>query len=492
MGTVETSILLLVLLGACLVALLLVLVARREAEAVREQAREYAASVRAAASDQAKDVAGRDARVTERERNVETEKHRLEEVTARVETERAAAADLRATLESERERLAELERQIDHQLAETAGLTVDAAHDRLVRRLVDDARQEALDKSRRHEEKVRKESESRARRIIVDAVGRLALSTSTQAAVTVVPLPSPDLKGPIIGKDGRNIRAFEALTGVTMIVDDQSDDVVLSCFDAERREIARVALERLVGDGRVNLDRIESAVAQATRETVERVQASGLTAAQQAGVRGLPAELISIVGQLAYRTSAGQNVQEHLVEAALIAATIAAEVGADAESARRAAFLHDIGKGATRPEAGTHAAEGARLAAQHGESSIVVNAIAAHHDEVPAESIEAVIVQIADSISAARPGARREDPGAFMRRMDELENHVSQVPGVAKVVVMASGHEVRVVVEPEAVPDSALTELADQIARDIAARDLVLGQVTVTVVRELRARATAG
>ncbi|PFG35917.1 metal dependent phosphohydrolase [Flavimobilis soli] len=492
MGTAETSFLLLVLLGACLVALLLVLVARREAEAVREQAREYAASVREAVTSQAKDVASRDERVTERERGVEVEKQRLAGTASRLETERAELDALREQAELERRRLVALERQIDQQLAETAGLTVSDAHERLVRRLVDDARQEALDKARRHEEQVRKDSESRARRIIVDAVGRLALPTSTQAAVSVVPLPSPDLKGPVIGKDGRNIRAFEALTGVTMIVDDQSDDVVLSCFDAERREVARVALERLVADGRVNLDRIETAVAEATRETAERVQASGLAAAQDAGVRGLPPELLTVVGQLAYRASAGQNVQEHLVETALIAASVAADVGADVESARRAGFLHDIGKGVTRPEAGTHAAEGARLAAQHGESPVVVNAIAAHHDEVPTESIEAVIVQIADAISAARPGARREDPNAFVRRMEELEKHVSGVPGVSKVIVMASGHEVRVVVEPGAVPDSALSGLADQIARDIADRDLVLGQVTVTVVRELRARATAG
>ncbi len=185
-------------------------------------------------------------------------------------------------------------------------------------------------------------------------------------------------------------------------------------------------------------------------------------------------------------------MQEHLVETALIAAAIAAEVGADAESARRAGFLHDLGKGVSRGGAGTHAAEGARLASQHGESPVIVNAIAAHHDEVPTETIEAVIVQIADAISAARPGARREDASVFVRRMDELERHVSHVDGVSGVVVMASGHEVRVVVEPDAVPDSALADLADQIARDIAERDLVLGQVTVTVVRELRARATAG
>ncbi len=492
MGTVETSILLLVLLGACLVALLLVLVARREAEAVREQAREYAASVRETASGQARDVASRDERVTERERSVEAERQRLEGVEARLGADRADIAALKDALESERSRLEALERQVDQQLADSAGLSVGDARDQLVRRLLDDARQEALDKARRHEEQIRKDSEARARRIIVDAVGRLSLPTSAQAAVSVVPLPSPDLKGPVIGKDGRNIRAFEALTGVTMIIDDQSDDVVLSCFDAERREIARVALERLVADGRINLDRIETAVAEATRQTAERVQASGLAAAQQAGVRGLPPELLTIVGQLSYRTSAGQNVQEHLVETALIAAAIAAEVGADAESSRRAGFLHDLGKGVSRAGAGTHAAEGARLASQHGESPVVVNAIAAHHDEVPAETIEAVIVQIADAISAARPGARREDANAFVRRMDELERHVSHVAGVSAVVVMASGHEVRVVVEPDAVPDSALAGLADQIARDIAARDLVLGQVTVTVVRELRARATAG
>ncbi len=247
MGTVETSILLLVLLGACLVALLLVLVARREAEAVREQARDYAASVRETAIGQAKDVAGRDERVTERERSVEAERQRLEGVEARLVSDRAAIAALQDTVESERLRLEDLERQVDQQLADSAGLSVSDARDQLVRRLLDDARQEALDKARRHEEQVRKESEARARRIIVDAVGRLSLPTSAQAAVSVVPLPSPDLKGPVIGKDGRNIRAFEALTGVTMIIDDQSDDVVLSCFDAERREARPQSASRRAG-----------------------------------------------------------------------------------------------------------------------------------------------------------------------------------------------------------------------------------------------------
>ena len=485
MGTVETSMLLLVLLGACLVALLLVLVARREAEAVRAQARADVSGLRASLDERAE-------RVAERERSVAADRRRIESSSARIEAEREELAQRARALDAARAQVAAAEGTLTEQLAETAGLSVTEAHDRLVRRLTEESRHELLAVARRQEVQVRRESEERARAIIVDAVNRLAVPTSAQAAVTVVPLPAPELKGPVIGKDGRNIRAFEALTGVTVVIDDQSDDVVLSCFDPGRREVAEVALQRLLADGRINLERIEAAVADATQETAARTRTSGIDAAATAGVRGIPPEILGIVGQLRFRASSGQVVQDHLVETARLAASIAAEVGADVETARRAGFLHDVGKGVTGPGSGTHAAAGARLADLHGESAVVVNAIAAHHGEVPVESLEGVIVQIADAISAARPGARREDPHAHVRRMEELERVVAQTAGVSRVLAMGSGHDVRVVVEPDVVPDDELGPLAGRIARDIAALDLVLGQVTVTVVRELRAQATAG
>jgi len=279
---------------------------------------------------------------------------------------------------------------------------------------------------------------------------------------------------------------------VNVLIDDTPDSVMLSCFDAERREVAQVALESLIADGRIHPQRIETAYAEALAGAPERAIAAGHDAAEQAGIGTLHPDLIRTMGQLRLRTSFGQNVLAHLVESAQIAATMAAEVGADVDLARRATFLHDIGKALTADLPGTHAHVGAELARQCGEPPAVVNAIAAHHDEVPPETVEAVLVQAADACSAARPGARRDDADQFVERMDQIERLVAEHSGVRRVLAMSAGREVRVLVEPESVDDIQLPGLAVAIAKHIETDLSYPGEIKVTVIREIRASATAG
>lgn len=476
------------LLGACLVALLLVWVARREAEAARRQAREDVAEIREETRAQQAEVARRSERLDERE----------EQLAARERESQELAAELKFRqdeLASERSRVArEVVEHRDEMLAELAGLaetTPAEARAELVRRLTEQAEREAATHVRRADAKARRSAESKARRILVTAMQRLAAPSSAQSSVSIVPLPSEDMKGRIIGKEGRNIRTFEAVTGVNVVIDETPDAVTLSSHDVERREVAQVALAALVEDGRIHPQRIEAAYADALAGVEARAEAVGHEAAETAGVDGLHPELVAILGRLRLRSSYGQNVLAHLVESAQIAALVAAEVGADVDTARRAALLHDIGK--AYPEArGTHAAVGAELAARYGEDDIVVNAIAAHHDEVEPATVEAVLVQVADACSAARPGARRDDAEAYTERIAKVERLVAELPGVRKVLAMSAGREIRVMVEPDAVPDSDLGSLASQVARTIEAERAYPGEITVTVIRELRASATAG
>lgn len=489
--------LVLVLLLACLVALILVLVARREAAAVRAQAREDVASLKDELHVRAAEADRRTARLDDERARLEADRVQLAEDRARItrlaESLDARTASLAAQETALAARTAEHEARVAEELAQIAGTTVEQARTRLADDLAERAARDVEARLRRTERRLRAESEARARSILTTAVERLAVETSRQLSVAVVPLPSPELKGPIIGRDGRNIKAFEALTGVNLIVDDSDDHVQISSFDAERREIAQQSLERMLADGRINLERMERVVATVTDEAEERSRESARHAIDEARVRRpLHPELEERVGRLRLRTSYGQVVLQHLVECALLARSIAGEIGADAEVAARAAFLHDVGKAVPAGERGSHARAGAELAARCGEPDIIVNAIAAHHGEVPAESVEAVIVQIADAISASRPGARREDGDSHVERLEALERAVAAHPGVARALALSSGHDVRVVVEPGVVGDDDLEGLAAQIASAISETQAVPGEVRVTVVRELRATATAG
>lgn len=510
------------LLAACLVALVLVLLARREASAVRKQAQEDVQSIRDEARSALADAQRREARAVdreeaaaaaersagERERSaraaedaaVDLRRQAAEQVAvaSTAAAEQLAAAERTATqavTTAERtvaERLAAAEREATERLEATSGLTAVEARAELLRQLTAEASTAATASVRRIEAQARRTAESRARRVLATAVQRTAVATSSQSTLTLLPLPSDEMKGRIIGKEGRNIRLFEALTGVNVLVDETPDTVVLSCFDAERREVAQVTLEALMADGRINPQRIEAAYAEAVAGADDRADEAGHDAAERAGVRGLDEQLVRVLGRLRLRTSFGQNVLDHLVESALLAAQVAGEIGADVDVARRSALLHDIGKALTGEVPGTHAQVGAALAARHGESAVVVNGIAAHHDEVPAETVEAVLVQVADAMSAARPGARREDVDQHVERLEQLEELVAGHAGVRRALAMAAGREMRVVVEPSQVPDTDLGRLAVEIARHIEQDLSYPGEIKVTVVREVRASATAG
>jgi ribonuclease Y len=488
------------LLGACLVALVLVLVARREASVQRARAEEDVTSIKDEARAMLADVERRERRLTEREQQVAVTRSEAEGLERRARADAEAAAEARRAGEraleearrSAADRVAEAEQAALVELESATGLTADDARAELTRRVVEQAQNDAAAQVRRAEAQARRTAETRARRIVTTAVQRLAVPTSSQSALTVLALPSDEMKGRIIGKEGRNIRSFEALTGVNVLVDDQPDAVVLSSFDTERREVAQVALEALMADGRIHPQRIEQAYAEALAGADERTDAAGHDAAERAGVGGLHPTLVRTLGRLRLRTSYGQNVLEHLVETAQLAAALAAEVGADVDVSRRGAFLHDLGKALTAEVPGTHAAVGADLARRHGESAVIVNAIAAHHDEVPPETVEAVLVQVADAISAARPGARREELDQYVERIDKLEQLVAAHAGVRRALAMSAGREVRVVVEPSEVDDYALPQLAVAIARHIEADLAYPGEIKVTVVREIRASATAG
>jgi ribonuclease Y len=320
---------------------------------------------------------------------------------------------------------------------------------------------------------------------------RVAADHTAEHTVSVVHLPSDEMKGRIIGREGRNIRAFEAITGVNLVIDDSPGAVLISCFDPVRRERARVALEALVADGRIHPGRIEAAVEAAAAEVDRIIDRAGAEAVETVGVSGLHPELVTILGTLRFRTSDGQNVLGHLVESAHIAGMMAAELGVDVPLVKRCAFLHDIGKALTHEIEGTHAMIGADLARRYGEPEDVVHAIAAHHDEIPPETVEAVLVQAADACSGGRPGARREALESYVERLHKLEEIASAHAGVDKVFAMSAGRDVRVMVQPELVSDDEADLMARDIAKQVANELTYPGQIKITVIRESRATATA-
>jgi ribonucrease Y len=379
----------------------------------------------------------------------------------------------------ESRRRAELER--------VSGLTADEARQALIEEVEAEARRQAGLALRRIEEDARHEAERRARSILATATQRLAAPHAIQATTQLVRLPNDEMKGRVIGRDGRNIHALEQLTGVDVIVDDTPSAVRLSSFDGMRREVARLTLERLVADGRIHPARCEEAFGQATREIEDRIVEEGERAALDANVNGLHPELIEMLGGLQFRTSYGQNVLAHLLESSYLAALIALELGAAADIARRAALLHDIGKAADQDAAGTHAQVGAGLARRYGESEAVAHAIEAHHDEVEPRSVEAVVVQAADALSGARPGARGDSLDAYVTRLHDLEALASRHAGVEKVYAMQAGREIRVMVDPGEVDDPGAALISHEIAAAIERELSYPGRIKITVIRESRA-----
>jgi ribonuclease Y len=395
--------------------------------------------------------------------------------------------DQTRAIEAEREQLARRCREHEQALEEISGLSAGQAKDRLMAQITDQVRHECARHVRQIEEETKRDAERRVRSILSIAMQRLAASHAAETTVSVVQLPSDDMKGRIIGREGRNIRALENLTGVDFIIDDTPSAVVLSAFDGVRREIARMTLEKLLADGRIHPARIEEAYYQAKSELESHLQEAGEDAAFQSGVQGLDSEIVKTLGRLKFRTSYGQNVLAHSIECAQLAAMMAEELGASPKTAARAALLHDIGKAVSHEVEGPHALVGGDMARRHGESEAVAHAMEAHHNEVEPQTVEAVIVQAADALSGARPGARGESLESYVKRLRELELIASRHTGVEKVYAMQAGREIRVIVEPTALDDDAAMLLSREIAREIERELEYPGQIKVTVIRESRA-----
>jgi ribonuclease Y len=389
-----------------------------------------------------------------------------------------------AEREQELERLMGEERR---RLEALAGISAEQAKAELIHRLEAEAEADAANRLREIRESARRNAEREARKIVALAVQRIAAEQTAEISVSAVSLPNDEMKGRIIGREGRNIRAFELATGVDVIIDDTPDTVVVSCFEPVRREVARLALEKLVSDGRIHPGRIEEVVNKARREVEAGIIETGEQAAYETGVTGLHPELIKLIGRMKWRTSYGQNILNHSKEVSFLAGIMAAELGLDVAMAKRGALLHDIGKVLTHEHEGTHVQLGVEVATKYGEHPLVVNCIAAHHDDVPHESEVSVLVQAADAISGSRPGARREAFETYVKRLEGLERIASSYRGVEKVFAIQAGREIRVLVMPDDVDDVRMASLSEEIARRIEAELQYPGQIKVVVIRETRA-----
>jgi ribonuclease Y len=372
------------------------------------------------------------------------------------------------------------------ELERISGLSAEEAKRLLIQSLENEALREAQIKINLIEQEAQLTAERKARDIVVATIQRIATDVSSEVTVSTVSLPNDEMKGRIIGREGRNIRTLETLTGVDVIIDDTPEAVVISCFDPIRKEIARVALERLISDGRIHPARIEEIVQKVTKEVSQTIYEEGEKVLFELGIHNMTPEGIRALGRLHYRTSYGQNVLDHSKEVALIASALAAELGADAAICKRAALLHDIGKGVEANGEGNHAELGMELARRISEDSRVVNAIGAHHNDVEPASLEAVVVQIADAISASRPGARRETLDNYLKRLESLEKIADSFPGVDKAYAIQAGREVRIMVNNDEVDDEGAKNLAKSIARKIEAELKYPGRIKVTIIRETR------
>jgi ribonuclease Y len=399
----------------------------------------------------------------------------------------AALAQRLAELDRDREALAQRRQALELELEKVSGMSAATAKQLLLKEVEEQSKHEAARRIRQIEEQTKREAERRVRNILSVCMQRLAAGHAAETTVSVVQLSADDMKGRIIGREGRNIRALENLTGVDFIIDDTPGAVVLSGFDGVRREVARLTLEKLLQDGRIHPARIEEMYYQAKSELESHVVELGEQGVFDAGVQGLHPELIKLLGRLKFRTSYGQNVLAHSIEVARLAAMMAEELGASAKTARRAALLHDIGKAVTHEVEGPHALVGGELARKYGESEAVAHAMEAHHNEVEPQTIEAVIVQAADALSGARPGARGESLEQYVKRLRDLEQIATRHKGVDKVYAMQAGREIRVMVAPGAIDDDAASLLSYEIAREIEKELEYPGQIKVTVIRESRA-----
>ena len=426
------------------------------------------------------DAGARAARVTALEAD-------LPERSAALARREESLAKREAEVQRERDQLASKQDELQRELERISGLSAARAKQLLLDEVEEQAKHDAARRIRQIEEETKREADRRVRNILSVCMQRLAAGHAAETTVSVVQLSADDMKGRIIGREGRNIRALENLTGVDFIIDDTPGAVVLSGFDGVRREIARLTLEKLLQDGRIHPARIEETYYQTRSELDSHIVEIGEQGVFEAGVQGVHPEMVKLLGRLKFRTSYGQNVLSHSIEVSQLAAMMADELGASAKTARRAALLHDIGKAVTHEIEGPHALVGGELARRYGETEAVAHAMEAHHNEVEPQTIEAVIVQAADALSGARPGARGESLQQYVKRLRDLEQIATRHKGVDKVYAMQAGREIRVMVAPGAIDDDAATLLSHEIAREIENKLEYPGQIKVTVIRESRA-----
>ncbi len=395
--------------------------------------------------------------------------------------------EIKAQIEEERKEIKKILQKTKEELEKIAGLSEKEAKEMLLKKLEEELTEEKAKVIMKFEEAIKEEAKKKSQEILAHSIAKAAIPFVTEKTVSVVHLPNEEMKGRIIGREGRNIRTFETLTGVDLLIDDTPEVVVLSCVDPLRREIARIALEKLIADGRIHPTRIEEIVKQVEEEMEQHLIEVGEKACFELGIYGLHPELVKMLGKLKFRTSYSQNVLQHSIETAIICGAIAGELGLDVKKAKRAALLHDIGKAASYEQEGPHALIGAEIVRKYGEDEEIVNAIASHHEDVPVTSLLGVILQIADAISGARPGARRELLEAYIKRIKELETIASSFEGVEKAFAIQAGREVRVIVNDKKISDEQAHLLAREIAQKIEKELTYPGIIRVTVIRETRA-----
>jgi len=448
------------------------------------EAKDDALKVQRAAEEEAR---AKRADLQRQERLLLDRSENLDRKVEAVERRETAFEERQREMEEEKARLGALQQRQLAELERVSGLTAIEARQNLIQLISDEAEAEAHQRVRAIERRAQEEGEERARSVLTTVMQRIAADHTSETTVTVVPLPSEEMKGRIIGREGRNIRALELATGVDLIIDDTPEAVVLSGFDPVRREVARMALTKLISDGRIHPGRIEETVAKCRSEIEVVMRQAGEQAAYDAGVPGLHPELIKLIGRLKYRTSYGQNVLNHCVETARLSGLLAAEIGANVPESKKGGLLHDIGKAIDHEVDGPHAQIGGDIAKRYGINAVVCNAIAAHHQEVEQESIEATVVQIADAISASRPGARGESLDNYVKRLDDLQQIALSFPGVERCYAIQAGREIRILVRPESVDDLASSRLARDVVKKIEEQLQYPGQIKVTVIRETRA-----